>query len=519
MVAEKDIKSIDFYKEQCIWSGHHNSNSPIRYSFGVYHATGIKKIVGGEGCFGFLQNALMVYNNKGVRYYDEYYNQMYGWDIKYLYLNIFKNTGSIGARSTIEILNHYKELFENYAQRNNLELAVTISPNNSLFIQFDVKWLKHFSVINGLMNLGRSFAWTRESGMVDKIEFVKKFLQVPFEELQNIESFTKFEQDIVDDRNYMDGGIFGTGYKNVNAQEFDLAIKKFEVNLEINKMNESREMIELLEKLKKSKKYLKIRSRHPTHDFLRGKIKTLVPIVYRLGSQSETEGFTINHPDSILVSSNKLAMKKAFTEANVKQALWCRPTTKQEVLDFWNKNIEPQKNKKVIVKSLYSSRGNGLYVFDTLEALSTWFEGTVKGGAPRYERYILEKFYTYSKEYRIHVTAEGAFYACRKMLKADTPEGDRWHRHDTNCVWILEENPQFEKPGNWNKIVEECVKALNATGLTIGACDVILQKTTDNPEFIICETNSAPSFGEVTGKKYLEVLQKMVLNININNLK
>jgi type I restriction enzyme S subunit len=37
-----------------------------------------------------------------------------------------------------------------------------------------------------------------------------------------------------------------------------------------------------------------------------------------------------------------------------------------------------------------------------------------------------------SREYRLHVTADGCFYACRKMLKADAEE--RWYKNDSNCV-------------------------------------------------------------------------------------
>ena len=129
------------------------------------------------------------------------------------------------------------------------------------------------------------------------------------------------------------------------------------------------------------------------------------------------------------------------------------------------------------------------------------------------DSYIIEKYYNYSKEYRLHVTKDGCFYACRKMLKEDAEE--RWHRHDMNSVWIMEENPLFDKPSNWDSIVGECVKALNAVGLDIGACDVKVQsekgKRNDfTPDFIILEINSAPSLGEVTAQKYIQKLSQIV---------
>ena len=62
---------------------------------------------------------------------------------------------------------------------------------------------------------------------------------------------------------------------------------------------------------------------------------------------------------------------------------------------------------------------------------------------------------------------------------------------------------------------ENLSKALNAVGLDIGACDIKVQSEKGhdrggNPEFIILEINSAPSFGENTLIKYEEQLRKML---------
>ena len=84
-----------------------------------------------------------------------------------------------------------------------------------------------------------------------------------------------------------------------------------------------------------------------------------------------------------------------------------------------------------------------------------------------------------------------------------------------NSVWIVEENPLFEKPSNWDLIVEECVKAMNSLGLDICSVDVKVQseKNKDrggNPEFIILECNSGSSMGDTTLVKYEEQLRKML---------
>jgi len=105
------------------------------------------------------------------------------------------------------------------------------------------------------------------------------------------------------------------------------------------------------------------------------------------------------------------------------------------------------------------------------------------------------------------------------MQKKDTAEKDKWFRNDSNSVWILEENPEFEKPVNWEEIVKECQKAQEALELDICSFDVRVQsvkdpKTKQNRNkcaFIILESNSASSFGEVTLRKYIETIPRLAM--------
>src|SRR5699024_283185 len=109
---------------------------------------------------------------------------------------------------------------------------------------------------------------------------------------------------------------------------------------------------------------------------------------------------------------------------------------------------------------------------------------------------------------------------CRKVLKRDTPQEHRWYRNDDYCNWIREDGDNqelFDKPVNWDAIVEESVKALNAVGLDIGAVDVKVQSAynsneekRENPKLFIKEINSAPSIGEITEQKYLKELTKLI---------
>lgn len=259
-----------------------------------------------------------------------------------------------------------------------------------------------------------------------------------------------------------------------------------------------------------------ILSRHPTHSPLRSKNKTLPlfkkRVIIRFGSTTELTRFNINldnvveinKAEAIKNSSNKIRMKKCFDEANVKSAKWCVGMPN----DF---------RFPVIGKLINGSRGRGIKLFNTIEQIEEFLNND------NIKNYLFEEYFSGVREYRLHVTKEGCFYSCRKMLKKDTPDDQRFFKNDSNCVWILEDNPAFEKPLNWDQIVEECVKALNATGLDFGAVDLRVSSNKDkegnivqNPNFMVIEINSAPSFGEITLKKYIEILPKLITN-KINN--
>lgn len=215
----------------------------------------------------------------------------------------------------------------------------------------------------------------------------------------------------------------------------------------------------------------------------------------------------VNTVEACHNSGNKIAMKVLFDEAVVKTAKW---NTLQQALIVVNEqlswNVYP-----AIIKHKNSCRGDGIYIVPSLEDLQLFYAEHAD-----WHNYIIEEFATnMAKEYRLHVTKDGCFYTCRKMLKADAE--DRWHRHDSNSVWIMEENPLFEKPKNWDDIVSECVKALNTCSLDIGACDIKIQSEKGHrddfiPDFIVMEINSGPSMGQITEVKYREELPKIINN-------
>jgi glutathione synthase/RimK-type ligase-like ATP-grasp enzyme len=269
--------------------------------------------------------------------------------------------------------------------------------------------------------------------------------------------------------------------------------------------------------------YAKVRSRHPSHEVLRRQRALLLPFrsVVRFGSdtpvqevypKSYTKGVVeINTTKAISNSSSKFNMKDAFMRNNVESAPYFHISmlgSDKLVYDAWEEHIPfNELPYPLVAKKNYGSRGQGMRKLENEEELRDFLAGNTNG-------YYLEKYLNYSREYRLHVTKNGCFYTCRKMLKSDTSDDIRWFRNDSNCVWYVEENENFNKPGNWDKIVAESVKALNAVGLDIGACDVRVSakndKETGEQKFAIIEINSAPSFGDRTEEEYLKVLPKLI---------
>lgn len=276
---------------------------------------------------------------------------------------------------------------------------------------------------------------------------------------------------------------------------------------------------------KNGKYFPMIRSRHPSHSSLRRQAGNLPKLPFRslirLGSTtlfSGSNSVELNSIEAIKNSADKLRMKKCFDKLNVRTAVWfIYDKNKKKFIRTDEAGNEIECNIKelpypIIAKSHFGSRGKGNTKLDNHEELFKFVS------EHNINNYIFEVFHNYYREYRLHVTKDGCFYTCRKMLKYNTPDERKWFRNDANCTWFVENNPQFDKPSNWNEIVEESVKALKAVGLDFGAVDVRVQGSTDDkgrrrirPDFIIIEINSAPSFGKITEKKYFEILPKLLV--------
>lgn len=244
-----------------------------------------------------------------------------------------------------------------------------------------------------------------------------------------------------------------------------------------------------------------------------------------MGSVTPTEKITrrkdyleINTAKACEISGNKIKMKERFTHGKICTAEWfmLRPRSIEyknyEDLFFSSKlNNALSKWKTIIAKRYNSSGGKGIFLIKTPEDFDTFFrsEDFCNNNKNEIKNYIFERYYTYSREYRIHVTKDGCFLADRKML-IDGAE-DRWHRHANNSVWISQENPKFDKPVNWDDIVNGCINAMKSIGLDIAAFDVKVQNNKhENPKYIILESNSAPSLGEQSIEAYKNILNTII---------
>lgn len=268
----------------------------------------------------------------------------------------------------------------------------------------------------------------------------------------------------------------------------------------------------------------KILSRHPSHNILRSVHKKIAALphksVIRFGSTTDLPDtvsnggnrIEINSIPSIKISANKFLMKQKFEEAGVKTAEWTIFRGSQD-LNTWCQEKYP-----FVAKAHYGSKGKGNTLIKSQEELDTWMQGKTLNN------YIFEKFMNFGHEFRLHVTEEGCFYACRKALKKDVPEDQKWRRHDDICVWFLESNPEFHKPNSWNDIISDCVKALKAIGADILSFDVRVQTPTDSKgnkreyqDYILLECNSASSMDNGTGEvsvcaqKYIDIIPSIIL--------
>lgn len=262
---------------------------------------------------------------------------------------------------------------------------------------------------------------------------------------------------------------------------------------------------------KRITRHLRVRSRNYSNAALK-EIEVPITTIYRMGSTTPTSEITsrrkyieINTAEACKISSDKIQMKKRFVHGDIRTPKFFMCKCKISLIDKC-KHYLNEWNAPIIAKRYNSSKGNGLFLINNIDDAHKFIRNKSNDEV---KKWIFERYSTYTKEYRLHITKDGCFYACRKMLRTEADV--RWHRHDNNSVWIIEENELFDRPKNWDNIVDGCVKALKSIGLDIAAFDIKVQSNERRePKYLILECNSAPGLGEIGLNKYKEKLTTMI---------
>lgn len=243
-----------------------------------------------------------------------------------------------------------------------------------------------------------------------------------------------------------------------------------------------------------------IRTKNPSAAPLRRSIFVNKRAIVRLGSRTSsrqiypTQSFVeVNTVGSIENSRDKLRMKECFSRYDVKQAEWFTldqvPTIR--MTDF------PYVGKQIV-----GFKGHGMQLIENDDQLRTFLR-------THNNSYFIEKFYNYAREYRIHATSDHSFLSWRKLRRADAEQ--RWFFNSTNCNWVGEDHELFQRPNNWDELCNAAVMAVRSVGLDIGAVDIRVQSR-NNPDYIVCEVNSAPQLGEVGIEHYKREITNIINN-------
>jgi len=197
----------------------------------------------------------------------------------------------------------------------------------------------------------------------------------------------------------------------------------------------------------------------------------------------------INTAEAIKISRDKLLMKQCFDDAEIAHSKW-KPAN-----DFNLGDLE----YPILAKNRLSYQGRGMVKIDNQEQYEAFKR------SHNLDAYILERYYNYAREYRLHCTQEECFLTWRKLRRHDAEE--RWFFNSHNCNWVGENHRLFNKPRNWEEIIKASINAIKAVGLDIGAVDC---RVAADGKFIILEVNSAPALGAQGLQCYQNQIKQLI---------
>jgi glutathione synthase/RimK-type ligase-like ATP-grasp enzyme len=231
--------------------------------------------------------------------------------------------------------------------------------------------------------------------------------------------------------------------------------------------------------------------------------------VARLGSHTPThEIFPLarditecNTVNAVLNSSNKLRMKECFNKYNIPQADWYHGSFSD--INKIKKHFNISEEYQLVGKAINGFQGRGMVLINNDKELKAF----CSTHSPEY--FFIERFYNFAREYRLHATQDKVFLSWRKLRQQNATE--RWFFNSQNCNWVGERHGLFNKPANWDKLCNAACNAIKVVGLDIGAVDIRIQSSGRDPQFIICEVNSAPALAEEGIEKYREQIKEILI--------
>lgn len=190
---------------------------------------------------------------------------------------------------------------------------------------------------------------------------------------------------------------------------------------------------------------------------------------------------TLNRPEAIQRSSNKLAAFRAFQQANVRTVEW---TTDRNQAVLWIAD-----GGVAVCRTMLSAHsGRGIILAQTVNQLVN---------AQLYTKYKKKK-----KEFRVHVFQGRVIDVSekRRRNKAARPENfDGYIRNHSNG-WVFCRD-DIALPADVNALAISAVRAL---GLDFGAVDIIWNER-DNASYVL-EVNTAPGLSGQTLTSYIRAI-------------
>jgi len=282
---------------------------------------------------------------------------------------------------------------------------------------------------------------------------------------------------------------------------------------------------------KTKKRFVIVRTKNRSADPLRRSIETDRRVVLRLGSRTPLSDIyrrrvprdviEINSIEAVINSRDKLLMKRCFASRGVPQADayligdsgFIPFIIDSKLVEDADPVLDDKLPYPVLAKRRVGYQGRGMQKLSDVEELRRWLRSCGDG-----EAWIIEKFYNYAREYRVHVVSHGigVILSWRKLRMNEVPPEERWFFNSHNSVWIREDNELFDRPFCWDRICKAAADAIESVGLDIGAVDVRVQSNKnvdpsgERQKFIICETNSAPTLSSHGIEIYKKTISELI---------